>query len=90
MVALRGAVLVHCSSCLWHLVGIMIDRFHKAVYEVVAQKITTNADGLIQGGAMNYEEYKRQVGYIRALYDVLEWCASIERDMYGGKKEEDL
>jgi len=41
---------------------------------------------LAHGAANSYEEYHGYVGYIRAMNDVLRFCAEIEEERYGPRQ----
>lgn len=68
----------------------MIDAFHRRLHERISEQVLSNSMALGAGSALSYDEYKRQVGYIHALNDVIEWAAAIEEEMFGTKRQEDL
>jgi hypothetical protein len=67
----------------------IIDRFHKGIYNVIAEKLEERRQGLENGTARDYAEYRHMTGYIRGLTDVLEWCQEVEKDQYGPQERKE-
>ena len=63
----------------------IIDSFHKALFDVLAQDIDARMVKLAEGSAGDFAAYRYQVGYINALNDVLGVCRQIELDRYGSR-----
>ena len=62
---------------------LIIDPFHKMLYDELMVIIEGRYEGLANGSAASFEEYKYQVGYLSALKDVLGRCSEIERRKFG-------
>lgn len=41
------------------------------------------ANNLAKGGAASFDDYKHEVGFIKALNFVASLCEEVERDLYG-------
>jgi hypothetical protein len=67
----------------------MIDQFHRQLHQVVSEKLADRVQALINGDALTFEDYKKQIGYIEALNSVLTWAMQIESQMYGTKSPTD-
>ena len=61
----------------------LIDPAYKALYNVLAPVIEDKMIRLASGGAATIEIYREEVGYIRALQDVLDRCALLEKERFG-------
>jgi hypothetical protein len=67
----------------------IIDPFYRSLYNELIPQINNKAAELCAGRAIDYATYREEVGYIRALNDVLDKCAELERTKYGtGNREE--
>lgn len=60
----------------------MQDAFHAALRRRVESVIAEHADVVTSGVPASMDEYRRHVGYICAMRDVLELCNEIEQRMY--------
>ena len=67
----------------------MIDQFRRKLHEVVSDKLADRVQRLINSDLQTLEEYKKQIGYIEALNDVLSWAEHIEQQMYGSPRAAD-
>jgi hypothetical protein len=67
----------------------IIDPFFRSLAKVVHEKLEHRITELLHGGALDFAGYKEQIGYIRALQEVLQWGEDLERDQYGRKPEGD-
>jgi hypothetical protein len=67
----------------------MLDQFHRQIHQVVSEKLADRVQALINGDALTFEDYKKQIGYIEALNSVLTWAMQIESQMYGTKSHTD-
>ena len=66
----------------------IVDPFHRAIYDVVANDIDKRMVSLAEGSCGDYSSYKYQTGYIQALNDVLGKCKEIELERYGSRPGE--
>ncbi len=55
-------------------------RLSRKLAEVEAQKLDQ-----MRGGALDYDQYKQNSGYLMALSNIAEWCKQIEQDIAEGK-----
>lgn len=69
----------------------LIDPFHRTLYAKLIEQLERRTAELATGSAATIlgdtqtvaEKYAAQVGYIKALHDVLEVCEELERERYG-------
>lgn len=66
----------------------ILDQFHRALYKALMDTIQSRVERLTKGDVDNFEDYKEQVGYIKALNHALDLAQDIESDMYGKKPGE--
>jgi len=64
----------------------VVDQFHAALRKMLGPIIDDTMVQLAHGAANSYEEYHGYVGYIRAMNDVLRFCAEIEEERYGPRQ----
>lgn len=60
----------------------MQDAFHAALRQRVEGVIAEHVAVVSNGKPASMEEYRRHVGYICAMRDVLELCTEIEQRLY--------
>ena len=60
----------------------MQDAFHAALRRRIEDVIAEHAAVVTNGTPASMEEYRRHVGYLRAMRDVLELCNEIEQRLY--------
>ena len=65
------------------------DPFHRALYQVITDKINGRMGEVSTGACPSYDSYRHEVGYLQALGDVLDWCEEIEKARYGNQNKED-
>ena len=76
----------------------LIDPFHRHLYGVLSQEISSRMASLATGSASRTiddrstvaEKYAAEVAYIDALNTVLEKCKEIEVDMYGNRPKAEV
>ena len=66
----------------------IVDPFHRAVYDVLANNIDKRMVSLAEGSCGDFASYKYQTGYIQALNDVLAKCKELELERYGNRPGE--
>lgn len=66
----------------------IVDPFHADLHKIVHEQINDRLAALGGGSALTYDMYKTEVGYLRALSDVLEWCKTVEETRYGSKSKD--
>ncbi len=59
----------------------MKSRFQQVLEHKIGQREEATQDELGKGMAKDYASYREQVGYLRALADVLLLCEEAEREM---------
>ena len=75
----------------------LIDPFHRQLYPILMGELAERKDKLAAGAAARIqndthsvaENYAAQVAYIKALEDIIQRCAQLERDMQGGGSREE-
>lgn len=55
-------------------------RLDKIVGDVEASRVRA-----MRSGALDFDRYKYESGYLKALEDVRVWCSGIEQDINEGK-----
>lgn len=59
-------------------------RFHAELRQRLGDRKLKLAEELASGSVVTIEAYREQVGYIRALKDVLDVCIEVETKVTGG------
>ena len=68
----------------------LLDPFHRELYKKLAEEINDRTKSLALGSAKGImgdpvtvaEKYAAQTSYIKALYDVLEFCEQVEKERF--------
>ena len=61
----------------------IIDPAYKVLVNELAADIDIRTISLASGGAHTFEDYREQVGYIRALLNVIGKCKELELARFG-------
>lgn len=61
-----------------------LDLFlYRRVQERIEEERRNYSETLLNGSAINYEDYKNRVGYLKGLTDALIWAKEINDELIG-------
>lgn len=61
-----------------------LDLFlYRRVQERIEEEKRNYSETLLNGSAINYEDYKNRVGYLKGLTDALIWAKEINDELIG-------
>jgi hypothetical protein len=64
------------------------DTFHRHLAKTIVEKLEERTSHVANGNVLGWEDYKEQIGYLRAFKDVLGICDDISKEMYGVRERD--
>lgn len=64
------------------------DTFHRKLFNTITEKLEERTTHVANGNVIGWEDYREQIGYIRAFNDVLGICDDISKEMYGVRERD--